>query len=240
MPLTPVDTLPLSEQIHRQLLGGILDGSLTGVLPSERELAETFGVNRHAVREAIKRLQQGRLVAVNQGGATRVQSVPEHAGLDLLPSLIAAGGPAGAEVAVGVLELRASIGADAVRFCAERSASVGADLLTDLPDASIAGPELDDRAVAYWTAIVTGAQSLAIRLAYNTLLEGIAAIDGLPAGDRFVDVLREESRKSDELARIARLISEGDGDRAAQAARDLMTGSIRAARALVSDPSSAA
>ncbi|UUY06381.1 winged helix-turn-helix domain-containing protein [Svornostia abyssi] len=36
-------------------------------LPSERVLAEQFGINRHAVREAIKRLQQAGLVVVSQG-----------------------------------------------------------------------------------------------------------------------------------------------------------------------------
>lgn len=52
----------ISEQVYLQLRKQILNGTLpTGAeLPSERELAEKLGVNRGAVREAIKRLQQAR------------------------------------------------------------------------------------------------------------------------------------------------------------------------------------
>ena len=45
------------------IIGRILEGKLEAgsALPSERFLAEEFGVNRHAVREALKRLEQAGL-----------------------------------------------------------------------------------------------------------------------------------------------------------------------------------
>jgi DNA-binding transcriptional MocR family regulator len=51
----------ISEQVFVQLRERILKKVLPvgADLPSERELSETLGVNRGAVREAIKRLQQG-------------------------------------------------------------------------------------------------------------------------------------------------------------------------------------
>jgi GntR family transcriptional repressor for pyruvate dehydrogenase complex len=73
-----------SEAVHDRLRHAILSGQLApgDGLPSERALSETHRVNRHAVREAIKRLQQSGLVQVNHGGATRVLDWREHGGLD--------------------------------------------------------------------------------------------------------------------------------------------------------------
>ena len=55
-------------------------------LPSERDLAGRFDVNRGAVREAVKTLQQLRIVDVQPGGA-RVASV-EDASFDVIGKLL--------------------------------------------------------------------------------------------------------------------------------------------------------
>ena len=222
--------MPLSGQIYRQLMDAILNGTLTGVLPSERELAETFGTNRHAVREAIKRLQQGNLVEVNQGGATRVLSIPDHAGLDLLPELMADGCALKGEAAVGVLELRACIGADAARLCAERSPSVGEQLMKLLPTDSMTDPELSENNVAFWTALVDGANSLPYRLALNTLLAGLYAVGESPAAADFITVLQDESRHRADMEELARAIRQGDSEAARAAAAHLLNTSITALR----------
>src|SRR3546814_12639435 len=47
-----------------------------------------LGVSRNAGREAIKRLQQARLVEVKHGGTTTVLDYRIEAGADLLPSLL--------------------------------------------------------------------------------------------------------------------------------------------------------
>jgi len=49
-------------------------------LPAERELALQLGVNRNALREALKRLEQLRLVAIHPGGSTRVLDFPALVG----------------------------------------------------------------------------------------------------------------------------------------------------------------
>ncbi|MEV5570127.1 GntR family transcriptional regulator [Spirillospora sp. NPDC052269] len=224
-------TQPLSGQIHRQLMNAILDGRLTDTLPSERELAETFGANRHAVREAIKRLQQGNLVEVNQGGATRVLNIAEHAGLDLLPELIVRGGRLNGDATVGVLELRACIGADAAALCAERSPSVGERLLKLLPTDAMTDLELSENTVAYWTALVTGADSLPYRLALNTLMGGIHAVEQSPAATGLMAVLRDESQRSADMEEIAHAVGRGDSGAAREAARRLLNTSIAAVRA---------
>lgn len=228
MTLAPVSTLPLSEQVFRQLLDGLLDGSIVGVLPSERELAATFNVNRHAIREAIKRLQQANLVEVNQGGATRVLPVAEHARLDLMPELLVHGGTVDLTMVRDVLQMRLSVGTDAVRLCAERSPEVGATLLEHLPTEQTPDADLDPQNRAYWIKIVDGAQNLAYRLALNTLISGIDAVAGTPGGDTLVAVLHAEYRNRDLMSRIAAAITKGDGRSAARAA-DALLGPVVAA-----------
>jgi GntR family transcriptional regulator, transcriptional repressor for pyruvate dehydrogenase complex len=64
----------LVEDVSDQLAGAIRSGGLAmdGLLPSERHLAEQFGVSRPVVREATKRLELQGLVEVRQGVGIRV------------------------------------------------------------------------------------------------------------------------------------------------------------------------
>src|ERR671923_1825544 len=82
-----------SSQIHARLRGAILGGRYAAgdALPSERRLSEELDTSRHAVREALKRLQQAGLVSISQGGATRVRDWRRHGGLELLLALAAEG-----------------------------------------------------------------------------------------------------------------------------------------------------
>jgi len=77
---------PLSDQVFARLRDLILTGAIAAgqALPAERELALEYGVNRHAVREAVKRLQQSRLIEVFHGGRTRALDWRRTAGLDLV------------------------------------------------------------------------------------------------------------------------------------------------------------
>ena len=91
-------------------------------MPSERRLSEQLGASRHAVREALKRLQEAGLIRITQGGATRVRDWRADGGLDLLLALGAQGdAPPELELERAALELRACIGADAARRAAQRA-----------------------------------------------------------------------------------------------------------------------
>src|SRR3954471_16974247 len=124
----PTSSPTLSGQIHAQLRAEILGGRYAagGALPSERRLSEELETSRHAVREALKRLEQAGLVSINQGGATRVRDWRRHGGLELMLDL-AADGDAPETLPAGrlAMELRPCIGADAPRRCAQRA---GADV----------------------------------------------------------------------------------------------------------------
>jgi DNA-binding FadR family transcriptional regulator len=220
--LVPVGALPLSEQIHRQLLEAIVDGSLSGTLPSERELAQIFQVNRHVVREAIKRLQQASLVEVSQGGATRVLTIAEHAHLDLLPSLLVPRGSPDPAVGQAVLEFRACIAADAARLCALRSPDVGPALIAHLPSPGTTDDELGASNLAYWTAIIDGTGNVAYRLALNTLVAGLDTLRLARADTALLAALHEEYRREPQMRALARAIGDGDGDKARRCATSLL------------------
>ena len=66
---------PLYHTVAERLSLAIREGSyrVGSLLPSEAELCAQFGVSRHTVREAIRRLQQAGLVASEHGIGTRVE-----------------------------------------------------------------------------------------------------------------------------------------------------------------------
>jgi GntR family transcriptional repressor for pyruvate dehydrogenase complex len=183
---------PVSTTVYDALRGDILGGRLTpgDPIPSERVLSERFGVNRHAVREAVKRLQQAGLVHVSQGGATRVLPWSRTGGLELLVDLPAAGDP---DAARAGYELRACLAAEIAARGAERATAADRERLSDrATDLQHAREQDDDRAVldAYrelWDVIVDASQNIAYRLAYNSLLAGEATMPQLALG-----LLRDE------------------------------------------------
>lgn len=109
-------------RVAESLKGAIVDGSFEpgDALPSERDLAERYDVNRSSVREALKRLEALGLVRVRHGNATRVTDFRSCAGLDVLPLLVEPGGKADPEILRDVHEIRGLI----LGWCAERAAEL--------------------------------------------------------------------------------------------------------------------
>jgi DNA-binding transcriptional regulator YhcF (GntR family) len=65
----PIKHRRLSDQVSEQIQGRIVSGELRSgdKLPPERELAESFGVSRGAVREALRNLERTGLVSLQAG-----------------------------------------------------------------------------------------------------------------------------------------------------------------------------
>ena len=204
-----------SDTVHDRLRDAILSGALApgDAIPSERELADQLGVNRHAVREAVKRLQQARLVQVSQGGATRVLDWRATGGLDLLLDVaLARGGDIDAGTLRAIGEMRACIGIDAARMCAERAPARERRSVAGLADA-VAEDLTDEANERLWDAIVDGSGNLAYRLALNTLLTGMQR---MPA---FAGHLTPALADVEPLRALAAALRAGDGEAAAAAAR---------------------
>jgi GntR family transcriptional repressor for pyruvate dehydrogenase complex len=216
-----------SAEIHRVLRTAILDGTYGPgtALPSERQLSEELGASRHGIREALKRLQQAGLIAITQGGATRVRDWRRHGGLDLMLALGAEGEPPpeGLGLVRSMFEMRASVGADAARLAALRAdAATRAEILaraaalaaTDDPVARTADYDV------LWDRVIDGSGNIAYRLALNTLVAGqrVLSFDASTVGAEIAD--------GPAVGELARVIAAGEPDAAHAAARRLLERSI--------------
>ncbi len=219
----------VSENVHEHLRGQILAGRLEpgAAVPSERALAEELGVGRHAVREALKRLQQAGLVQISQGGATRVLDWRESGGLELLLDLFEGSDQMpSAELVRAVLETRATIGVDAARRCAERAPAEARAEIARAAEATARAIGSDEAAaldLAYeelWRLIVVGAANIAYRLALNSLVGGVQRYAEIAA------VLRPSD--SELLGALGAAIESGSGEDAARAASRLLEPDVEA------------
>jgi DNA-binding FadR family transcriptional regulator len=211
--------------VYRQLRDAILDGSLAPgtSLAGERVLAEQFAVNRHAIREAMRRLEQARLVEVSHGGSTKVLDWRTTAGLELLGEL-------GMEDEFGAtmmlrsgLEMRFAIGVDAARLAARRiSAGAGDGLARHVERVAAASPtpdpvELAAEYDALWRMIVAASDNLAYQLADNTL---VAALHRFP--ELALAVSEAEITDLDAQRSLVVAIRDHDEEGAAAGARELL------------------
>jgi DNA-binding FadR family transcriptional regulator len=215
---------PLSETIFVRLRDGILGGRPAAgeALASERVLAEELGCNRHAVREAVKRLQQAGLVAVSHGGATRVLDWRATGGLDLLAQLpLATPGEAPDPALLrSILELRLCVGVDAARRCAERATVPIVAALNEALE-SQRGATRHQAPLVYahlWEHVIDGADNIAYRLAYNSLLAGLD-----PDSEASRALFAGEACDIDAVAALVASIAARIPDAAAAAAEDLLT-----------------
>jgi GntR family transcriptional regulator, transcriptional repressor for pyruvate dehydrogenase complex len=224
MALRTIEKRSLPDGVFEQLMTEIVSGRYAPgeEIPSERDLSEVFSVNRHVVREAVKRLQQIGLVSVVQGGRTKVLDFRRTAGLDLLA--LVAEHTEHAEVLegllpllAGALEMRAGIGADVARLCAQRA---GEDVRGELLEISerLAGGAAGDELLAldqlFWQRVLDGAGNLAYQLAFNSLIRAVHV-----QHDLSVTWLEQELERGDHRRPIAAAIAAGDPESAATAAR---------------------
>jgi GntR family transcriptional regulator, transcriptional repressor for pyruvate dehydrogenase complex len=218
-------TSTASSRIHAELRADILGGRYEPgeALPSERRLSEDLQASRHVVREALKRLQQAGLVSISQGGATRVRDWRRHGGLELLLELDASDVPEALHAPRAAMEMRACIGADAARRCAQRAdAALRAEIVSRAEQLAA----LDDLAArnahyeVLWDLIVGGADNIAYRLALTTLVERqrLASIDEHAVAAELQDAAAVKA--------LARAIADAREDEAFAVARDLLERSV--------------
>lgn len=220
----PVAKRSLSDSVFEQLRRRIIDGELAAgeTLPSERELCRMLGVNRGALREALKRLEESGLVQIHHGGATRVLDYRRHGSMSLLEALLfTPTGGVRARVARGLLEMRGALAPDVARLAASRR---DAEVLERLE--RILGRmehqaddlrELQRAALAFWDALVDGSDNLAYRFAFNTLRDGY-----LRFSDLLTEVVREEVTNLRGYRALAEAVRRQDAGRAERQARRLM------------------
>ncbi len=228
MTLRPVQSASLPDKVFEQLMSEIVSGRYRpgSAIASERTLSQVFAVNRHVVREALKRLEQVGLVKIVQGGRTTVLDFRLTGGLDLLAAL--------AEHAEAVdellpllragLEMRAGIGVDVARLCAERATPAIREALLQTGEqlATVArGPELRALDGRFWQQVIDGAGNVAYQLAFNSLIRAVNALPELT-----VSWLELELERCDYRRPIAAAIAAGDAVAAASATADALAPAI--------------
>jgi DNA-binding FadR family transcriptional regulator len=233
--LRPVPRQSLSDAVFHQLREQILSGALPAgaPMPAERVLCEGLGVNRGAVREALRRLEQARLVSVRHGGTSRVLDFRASAGMDLLPDLILdASGAFDTAVVRGIVEMRSALAPDVARLAALRGGAAVADALDayvaamDASEGELAA--LQHEAQSFWSALVDGAGNLAYRLAWNSLRDVYAR-----SWELLRPLLEDELRDRASYAALAAAVRRGDARTAERRARQLVRrGEARLADAL--------
>ena len=221
----PANNPSLGGRVYEQLRERILAGEYPpgSQLPAERLLAEILGVNRGAVREALKRLEEMRLVSIRHGGGTTVLDYREGATLGLLPALITrADGSINTQAMRGVIEMRTALAADAARLAALRGGPETVerrlrDITAKMGERSRDLAALQQLAMDFWDEVVALSENVAYRLAFNTLRESY---------DPFREVLRlllsPELQALDHYRAITTAISERDEAAAEQHAREVI------------------
>lgn len=221
----PIARRLLASEVFDQLRGRILRGEMApgATLPAERSLAALLGVNRNAVREGLKRLQQAGLVAIQQGGATRVLDFRRTAGLELLGAMVI--GPSGevdVRIVRGIVELRTALAPIVGGFAAERATqaqvrsleSVVARMKGANGDTALLAPAAMD----FWSIVVAATDNLALELAFNSLAASYGSVL-----DLLHTTLGDELRAVGDYAALAGAIAEGDRDGAARRATRIVS-----------------
>jgi len=175
----PLTSQRSSERVAQAIRATIVEGRFRpgDRLPPERTLAQRFRVTRNTVREALRQLEQMRLVTIRQGSGVTVQDYLAHAGVEFLGVLLGSGGDATAAIVPDLLEARAVLGdailrhsidhADLARLegFSEAVEAFAAHAATDRPDpATLLSLDID---VHEW--IVRAAGNRAFVLLYNSL-----------------------------------------------------------------------
>ena len=209
----------VSDQVFRTLCEEILSGAYAPgeKLPTQRRLAADLGVNMAPVREAVKRLEQLRLVEVRHGDAMRVRDWRADGGLDVIAHVLFRAGGLDRGALQSVLEARRLMLVEAARLAAERRTDAQAERLEDLARRIAASDQAESAQAldfAFMSELVEASGNLVFVLILNSIRElylGRAELfRAVVAGD-LAPLYR----------RAAAAVAAGSPGRAAAAIRDL-------------------
>jgi GntR family transcriptional repressor for pyruvate dehydrogenase complex len=196
------EVLPMDEQpqaasniastIFAELRRRILRGELAPGerLPGERELAAKYGTNRNTLREAVRKLEQARLVTVRHGQGVTVADFRKTGTMELMSPFLETARDL-AEVAhmlEDILPARLMVIEYASRLATRRADRTDCNRLEDITDLLIAAFERGDPVVIahgfqrWLDALIDAGHSVAIRWIANPFLEAYRDLmDRFPA-----------------------------------------------------------
>lgn len=210
--LGPVRRASVPDQVFARLCEAIVGGRYVPGerLPTQRALAAELGVNMASVREALKRLEQLRLVEVRHGEATRVLDW-RHSGIEALAVL----GRLDDSFVGPLFEARRLLLTDVARLAAERRDDDQAEQLVALAGAVAAAPDDEAAQLADWELM-----ALLVEAAANPVLALIAGSVRevyLANRARFVALVSPRAEVAPLYAEVAAAVRDRDPDTAAAA-----------------------
>ena len=169
-----VRSAPVSDRVFRTLCEDVLSGRYEPgeKLPTQRELAADLGVTLTSVREAVKRLEQLRLVEVRHGDAMRVTSWRAEGGLDVIAHVLLRGGTLDRGTLAAIMEARRSMLTEVARLAAARREDPQAATLVELADRIAEATEAEAAQAldfAFFSEIVEAAGNVVFVLVMNLI-----------------------------------------------------------------------
>ncbi len=210
-------TASVPDQVFARLCERITSGSYAPGerLPTQRALAEEFGVNMASVREALKRLEQLRLIEVRHGDATRVLDW-RQSGLEAL----AVFATVDAEVVRPLFEARRMVLTEVARLAAGRRTDEQARRIADAARDVAEAPDDAAAQIADWafvSAVVEASGNVVFQLMGNSVREFYLAHP-----NTFMALVAGRDELAPLYADAAAAIAKGDADAAAAAMTRLM------------------
>jgi DNA-binding FadR family transcriptional regulator len=218
----------VSDDVFRRLTEEILSGRYEPgeKLPTQRALAKDLGVNIASVREAVKRLEQLRLVEVRQGDAMRVADWRTAVGLDLLAHLMFRAGGMDQAMLDSLMEARTLMLAESARLAAGRRSDDQVQVLGDAAQNIVSAADRRHAQAIDWAFfstvveasgnVILGLVMNSIRHVYFERAEVFARVvdDHQELGPLYVAVARAiADQKAEEAEQAARALAEAQAER---------------------------
>lgn len=219
MPFGEVETNPLYRQVAANIRQAILRGEVLAgdMLPTERELSETFGVSRASIREALRELEaQGLITSARTAQARKVASGERvDAVRNALANLLAL-----QQVSLAhLVDLRCAIEGAALRLAAATPVpgclEEAEKALGIMRTPGVGVKEYDQADIAFHTALVGASGNpgfLAVMLSTRDNMTRYLE-EGLERSTQQEAVVRRLTREHDAILAAVR---SGEGDQAAR------------------------
>lgn len=212
-------TTKRAEGIFQDLQRRILAGELAAGerLPPERDLAAEYDANRHTLREAIRKLEQARLVTVRQGQGATVADFRAAGTLELIGPYLVHGQDARERITalLDLMEARIRVMESALVMVATRARPEDVARIAQVAQRQLEHFQANDRRALglgdaeLIDALLDGAHSLTIRWIANTFIELYRGFI-----ERFPAMWVIDPGYPDYLRELVDAIAAGDGARA--------------------------
>lgn len=222
---TKTDSPNIAAGIYKDLTRQILSGVLApgSRLPGERELATQYKTNRNTLREAVRRLEQMRLVTVRHGQGVTVSDFRRTGTMELLSPLLESSRDflELAHIVRDLLPARLIVLEFAARLAVARADRTDIERIRDITDLLVSAASIGDTNIIakgfqrWLEALIDAAHSVAIRWVANPFLDSYREVL-----ERYPTLWVLDPQFSDHLTKFHRALENGDVEAAVLALRN--------------------